>query len=76
MGINVNAVSAGIVETDALKHFPDRDSMVEYTRSRTPAGRLTTPEDVANVVLFLVSDLASMMHGQVVVVDGGYSIRA
>jgi len=75
-GINVNAASAGIVETGALKHFPNRDAMVEYTRSRTPAGRLTSVADVADVVLFLVSDLARMMHGQVVVVDGGYSILA
>jgi enoyl-[acyl-carrier protein] reductase III len=74
--INVNAVSAGIVDTDALKFFPHRDEMLAHTRARTPAGRLTTPEDVADVVLFLVSDLARMMHGQVVVVDGGYSILA
>ena len=75
-GINVNAVSAGIVETDALKFFPNREAMVSNTRSRTPAGRLTTPEDVADVVLFLASDLGRMIHGQVEVVDGGYSILA
>src|SRR2546430_835588 len=60
-GINVNAVSAGIVQTQALDFFPQREEMVTYTRSRTPAGRLTTPEDVASVVLFLASDLATMM---------------
>jgi len=75
-GINVNAVSAGIVETDALKHFPNRESMIEHSRRRTPAGRLTTPEDVADVVLFLASDLARMVHGQTLVVDGGYAILA
>jgi enoyl-[acyl-carrier protein] reductase III len=72
--ISVNAVSAGVVDTDALKHFPNRDEMLSHSAERTPTGRLTTPEDVANIVLFLCSDLASQMQGQTVVVDGGYSI--
>lgn len=75
-GINVNVVSAGVVETDALKHFPSRELILENSRRRTPAGRLTTPEDVANVVLFLCSPLADMIQGQTLVVDGGYSILA
>jgi enoyl-[acyl-carrier protein] reductase III len=75
-GINVNAVSAGIVDTDALKHFPHREQMLAHTRARTPAGRLTEPDDIAQVVLFLASAEARMIHGQVVVVDGGYSILA
>ncbi|MEW6327727.1 MAG: enoyl-[acyl-carrier-protein] reductase FabL [Thermodesulfobacteriota bacterium] len=75
-GINANVVSAGAVDTEALKHFPTREIILENTRQRTPAGRLTTPEDVANVVLLLCSDLASMIHGQTIVVDGGYSILA
>jgi enoyl-[acyl-carrier protein] reductase III len=75
-GINVNAVSAGVVETDALKHFPNRDLILENSRQRTPAGRLTSPEDVAKVVYFLCTSLADMIHGQTLVVDGGYSIVA
>ncbi|MDM7913953.1 MAG: enoyl-[acyl-carrier-protein] reductase FabL [Candidatus Eisenbacteria bacterium] len=75
-GINVNAVSAGIVETDALTHFPNREQMIESTSRRTPAGRLTTPDDVADAVLFLASPLSKMIHGQTIVVDGGYSILA
>ncbi|TSA13632.1 MAG: enoyl-[acyl-carrier-protein] reductase FabL [Deltaproteobacteria bacterium] len=75
-GINANVVSAGAVDTEALKHFPTREIILEKTLQRTPAGRLTTPEDVANVVLLLCSDLASMIHGQTIVVDGGYSILA
>jgi len=39
--INVNAVSAGTVDTDALKHFPNREEMIRRTKERTPAGRLT-----------------------------------
>lgn len=75
-GINVNAVSAGVVDTDALKHFPNRDLILDNARRRTPAGRMTTPGDVADVVFLLCSPLADMIHGQTVVVDGGYSILA
>jgi len=38
-------------------------------------GRLTTPQDVADIALFLCSDLATMIQGQVITVDGGYAIR-
>jgi enoyl-[acyl-carrier protein] reductase III len=75
-GISVNAVSAGVVETDALKHFPNRDQLLEASLIKTPSGRLTTPEDVANVVLYLCHDLSDQIQGQTVVVDGGYSILA
>jgi enoyl-[acyl-carrier protein] reductase III len=74
--VRVNAVSAGTVDTDALKHFPNREELLEESRHRTPAGRLITPQDVANVVVFLCTGFAAMIHGQTLVVDGGYSIRA
>jgi len=74
--INVNTISAGAVDTEALKKFPNRQQILDTALGRTPLGRLTTPEDVANVALFLCSDLASMISGQTIVVDGGYSIRA
>jgi len=76
--IVVNAVSPGIVETDALKHFDklaDR-SILQKTIAATPAGRLVTPEDVAEVVAFLCTPAASMIRGQVIVVDGGYTLPA
>ncbi len=76
MGILVNTISAGAVDTEALKKFPNRKQILDTALERTPAGRLTTPEDVADLALFLCSDLACMIHGQTVVVDGGYSIRA
>ncbi len=75
-GVRVNAVSAGTVDTDALKHFPNREQLLEESRRRTPAGRLITPQDVANAVVFLCTEFASMIHGQTIVVDGGYSILA
>ncbi|MCX7834491.1 MAG: enoyl-[acyl-carrier-protein] reductase FabL [bacterium] len=74
--INVNVISAGIVETDALSHFPHKDELLESSRIKTPAGRLVTPDDVADVALFLCSPMAKMIYGQTIVVDGGYSIMA
>jgi enoyl-[acyl-carrier protein] reductase III len=75
-GIRVNAVSAGVVETRALDHFPNREQMLEMAQTRTPAGRMVEPEDVADVVAYLCSPGADMIRGQTVVVDGGYSLLA
>ncbi len=74
-GITVNTISAGVVDTDALKKFPNRDEIIGASLERTPLGRLTTPDDVADLALFLCSNRAAMIHGQVVVVDGGYAIQ-
>jgi enoyl-[acyl-carrier protein] reductase III len=73
-GIRVNAVSAGVVDTDALKHFPNREEILAESARRTPAGRLVEPDDVADAVLWLASPLADMVVGQTIVVDGGYSV--
>jgi enoyl-[acyl-carrier protein] reductase III len=75
-GIRVNAVSAGVVETQALDHFPNREQMIEMARTRTPAGRMVEPGDVADAVVFLCSPEAEMIRGQTLVVDGGYSLLA
>lgn len=75
-GIRVNAISAGVVDTDALKHFPNREQLLSESARRTPAGRLIEPKDVADSVLFLVSPLAKMVIGETLVVDGGYSVVA
>jgi len=75
MGLNVNTISAGAVDTEALKKFPNREEILQTAISRTPLGRLTTPDDVADVALFLCSDMSAMIQGQTIVVDGGYSIR-
>ena len=75
-GIRVNAVSAGVVETRALEHFPNRDQMMEMAQTRTPAGRMVEPEDVADVVAYLASPGAEMIRGHTLIVDGGYSLLA
>ncbi len=75
-GIVVNAVSGGLVDTDALKHFPHRETMMSTAVDGTPAGRITAPADIAEVVAFLCSPAAAMIVGQTIVVDGGYSIVA
>lgn len=74
-GIRVNAVSAGIVETGALDHFPQKDAMLEMGE-RNPVGRRVTPEDVAGCVTFLCSPEAEMVRGQTLIVDGGWSLLA
>jgi enoyl-[acyl-carrier protein] reductase III len=75
-GIRANAVSAGVVETEALEHFPNREEMLRGGRTRTPAGRLVEPDDVAGAVVFLCSPDAEMVRGHTLVVDGGYSLLA
>ncbi len=74
-GIRVNAVSAGVVETGALEHFPNREEMLA-SGARNPVGRLVTPEDLAGVVSFLCSPDAEMIRGQTIVIDGGWSLPA
>jgi enoyl-[acyl-carrier protein] reductase III len=78
LGISVNAVSPGVVATEALRHFDaSRDgTVVETVRKRSPVGRLVTPEDVAGIVAFLCSPEASMIRGQTIVADGGYTLLA
>ena len=75
-GITVNAVSAGAVETDVWHMIPDGAQALEAIRARTPGGRLVTPEAVADVVFFLASPAAQFIQGQVLAVDGGYSLLA
>jgi len=74
--VRVNAVSGGLVETDALKSFPWGSEVIADTVRRTPAGRMVEPVDLARVVAFLCSDGAAMIRGQTLVVDGGFSLLA
>jgi enoyl-[acyl-carrier protein] reductase III len=74
--IIVNAVSPGLVLTDALKHFAvlADPQVIDRAVANTPAGRVVTPEDVAELVAFLCSPAAFMIRGQVIVIDGGFTL--
>lgn len=69
-GITVNVVAPGVIETDILKEV--LDSIMDKIISNIPIGHLGKPEDIANMVLFLASDDASYITGQVFNVNGGY----
>jgi enoyl-[acyl-carrier protein] reductase III len=73
-GIRVNTVSAGVVDTDALAYFPNREELLANFAQRTPAGPVLRPEDVANAVYLLCLPEAAMINGHTLVVDGGFSI--
>lgn len=70
-GIIVNMVCPGLVLTEALEAFPEREQRVEQASTQTPTGRLTTPEDVAQAVLFLCGPAAAQIVGHTLVIDGG-----
>ena len=72
-GISVNAVSGGYVETEALEHFAAGDEMRKAGRGN-PVGRMVTGLDIARVVAFLCTEEAEMIRGQVIVVDGGFTL--
>jgi len=71
-GITANAVAPGFIETEMVKSVPAK--VVANLVARTPAGRMGRPEEVANVYLFLASELGSFINGAVVGVDGGLLI--
>jgi len=73
--IVVNAVSGGVIDTDALKHFPNREEMLE-AGAKNPAGMMVETTDIAEVAYFLCTPGAKMIRGQTIVVDGGMSLLA
>ncbi|MCM3024470.1 enoyl-[acyl-carrier-protein] reductase FabL [Heyndrickxia ginsengihumi] len=72
--IIVNAVSGGVLDTDALNHFPNQEEMLEDARKNTPAGRMVQIDDMVKTIKFLLSDDAFMIRGQTIIVDGGRSL--
>lgn len=71
-GIRVNAICPGVIKTDMLNCFSEQD--MKNLEEETPLGRIGTTEDVANMVEFILSDKASFVTGQIITVDGGFSL--
>jgi enoyl-[acyl-carrier protein] reductase III len=74
--IVANCISPGVVITGALDFFPSKAQIIEQATQRTPTRRLVTPEDVGELAAWLCSDAASMIVGQTIEIDGGYSLLA
>ncbi len=75
MGIRVNAVSGGPIDTDALKAFTNYEEVKAETIKRSSVNRMGSPDDIAGSVYFLCTDEASWITGQTLVVDGGTTFR-
>ena len=73
--INVNAVAPTFVLTPFIEESFQNEVFKNYILSSIPLGRLATVEEVANAVLFLASDLANMITGHILTVDGGWTIK-
>ncbi len=73
-GVRSNVIQAGVTDTPALRLIPGHEGIMQKALARNPLGRLTTPEDVANVVAFLGSDAAAWINGTILRVDGGEAV--
>ncbi|WP_394834237.1 SDR family oxidoreductase [Pendulispora rubella] len=74
-GITVNAVSGGLVDTDALRAFPDWEKLAADAVAATPGGRLGGADEIASVVASLASGQLDWMCGQILRADGGATLR-
>ena len=72
-GITANVVSAGVVDTDALKHFPNRAYLLQEYQARCLTDNGLTPEDVANAIYLLCLPESAMINAHTLIVDAGYS---
>ena len=74
-GVNVNAIAPGYIKTDNTQALQDDPGRSKAILERIPAGRWGVPEDFAGPVVFLSSAASDYMHGEVMVVDGGWMGR-
>lgn len=74
INVTVNTVSAGVIDTDALKHFPNREQLLAEYQAHALADRALVPDDVANTIYLLCLPEAGMIRGHTLFVDAGYSV--
>ncbi|HOX85544.1 MAG TPA: SDR family oxidoreductase [bacterium] len=74
IGVTCNALKAGVTNTPALQKIPGYEAMIEATLRRNPAGRLTTPADVANAIASLCSMDVQWINGDTIAIDYGESV--
>jgi enoyl-[acyl-carrier protein] reductase III len=72
--ISVNTISAGVVDTDALKHFPNREQLLDEYQAHALSATPLTPQHVADAVYLLCLPEAKMIKGHTLFVDAGYSV--
>ena len=73
--INVNAVAPTFIETPGTKKWLDNKSFRTSVQKRIPLGRIGNPVEVAGPVVFLASPAASLITGETILVDGGWTIQ-
>lgn len=72
-GVRINAVAPTYIETEMTSYRNDNDGMIDVWLRDTPMHRMGRPDEIASVVQFLASDAASLMTGETVLVDGGFT---
>jgi enoyl-[acyl-carrier-protein] reductase (NADH) len=73
-GITANCIQAGVTDTLSLRRIPGVETLLERSLERNPTNRLTTPQDVANVVYLLCRPESQFINGTIIKVDGGESL--
>lgn len=73
-GIRANCIQAGVTDTEAFRKIPGHELLKENILNRNPFKRITTPEDIANVVYLLAKDEAAWINGSIIIADGGEHI--
>jgi enoyl-[acyl-carrier-protein] reductase (NADH) len=73
-GISVSPIQAGVTDTPAMRKIPRADAIVEDALRRNPFDRLTTPEDVAEIIVSITKQKGNWMNGNMIYADGGENI--
>ena len=71
IGIRVNAIAPGFVDTDMLKEFENEMNTLDWVKHRSAMSRYAKPVEIASVAVFLASERASFINGEIIRIDGG-----